>query len=130
MLPNGQFVGGGCLFSLGSPGLGVVVFAPDATVLRVLSTCSSIQSGSLGVATTVDGTIYFGRSREIVPFEEYRYELVRIPPGGAPPTASSFTRRRLEIHSRSSPSSILWSARMARSCSSGRAIPTTPACSP
>ena len=83
MLPNGQFVGGGCLFSLGSPGLGVVVFAPDATVLRVLSTCSSIQSGSLGVATTVDGTIYFGRSREIVPFEEYRYELVRIPPGGA-----------------------------------------------
>ncbi len=83
MLPNGQFVGGGCLFSLGSPGLGVVVFAPDATVLRVLSTCSSIQSGSLGVATTVDGTIYFGRRREIVPFEEYRYELVRIPPGGA-----------------------------------------------
>jgi hypothetical protein len=82
MLPNGQFVGGGCLFSLGSLGLGVVVFAPDATVLRVLSTCSSIQSGSLGVATTADGTIYFARSREIIPFEEYRYELVRVPPGG------------------------------------------------
>jgi hypothetical protein len=82
MLPNGQFVGGGCLFSLGSPGLGVVVFAPDGTVLRVLSTCSSIQAGARGVATTADGTIYFVRSREIVPFEEYRYELVRIPPGG------------------------------------------------
>jgi hypothetical protein len=82
MLPNGQFVGGGCLFSLDSPGLGVVVFAPGATVQRVLSTCSSIQEGSLGVATTADGTIYFARSREIVPFEEYRYELVRVPPGG------------------------------------------------
>jgi hypothetical protein len=83
MLPNGQFVGGGCLFSLDSPGLGVVVFAPDATVLRVLSTCSSIQSGSLGVATTADGTIYFARSREVIPFEDYRHELVRVPPGGA-----------------------------------------------
>jgi hypothetical protein len=83
MLPNGQFVGGGCLFSLASPGLGVVVFAPDATVLRVLSTCSSIQSGSLGVATTADGTIYFARSREVIPFEDYRHELVRVPPGGA-----------------------------------------------
>jgi hypothetical protein len=82
MLPNGQFVGGGCLFSLDSPGLGVVVFAPDATVLRVLSTCSSIQSGSLGVATTADGTIYFARSLEIIPFEDYRHELVRVPPGG------------------------------------------------
>jgi hypothetical protein len=82
MLPNGHFVGGGCLFSLDSPGLGVVVFAPDATVLRVLSTCSSIQSGSLGVATTADGTIYFARSREIIPFEDYRHELVRVPPGG------------------------------------------------
>jgi hypothetical protein len=82
MLPDGQFVGGGCLFSLGSPGLGVVVFAPDATVMRVLSTCSSIQSGSLGVATTADGTIYFARSREIIPFEDYRHELVRVPPGG------------------------------------------------
>ncbi len=37
---------------------------------------------SRGVATTADGTIYFVRSREIAPFEEYRYELVRVPPGG------------------------------------------------
>jgi hypothetical protein len=82
MLPNGQFVGGGCLFSVSSTGMGVVVFAPDATVLRVLSRCSSIESGSRGVATTADGTIYFVRSREIIPLEEYRYELVRVPPGG------------------------------------------------
>jgi hypothetical protein len=81
-LPNGQFVAGGCLFTLGGPGLGVVVFAPDATVLRVLSRCSSIEDGSLGVAAAADGTIYFVRSREIVPFQEYRYELVRVPPGG------------------------------------------------
>jgi hypothetical protein len=83
MLPNGEFVAGGCLFTLGGPGLGVVVFGPDATVLRVLSRCSSIEDGSLGVAATADGTIYFVRSREIVPFEEYRYELVRVPPGGS-----------------------------------------------
>ena len=61
----------------------MVVFAPDGTVLRVLSTCSSIQSGSRGVATTAGGAIYFVRSREIVPLEEYRYELVRVPAGGS-----------------------------------------------
>ena len=83
MLPNGEFVAGGCLFTLGGPGLGVVVFAPDATVVRVLSRCSSIEDGALGVAAAADGTIYFVRSREIIPFEEYRYELVRIPPGGS-----------------------------------------------
>jgi hypothetical protein len=82
-LRNGEFVAGGCLFSLGGPGLGVVVFAPDATVLRVLSRCSSIEDGALGVAAAADGTIYFVRSREIIPFEEYRFELVRVPPGGS-----------------------------------------------
>jgi hypothetical protein len=82
-LPNGEFVAGGCLFSLGGPGLGVVVFAPDATVLRVLSRCSSIEDGALGVAAAADGTIYFVRSREILPYEEYRFELVRVPPGGS-----------------------------------------------
>ena len=83
MLPNGEFVAGGCLFSVIGPGLGVVVFSPDATVVRVLSRCSSIEDGSLGVAATADGTIYFVRSREIIPFEEYRFELVRVPPGGS-----------------------------------------------
>jgi hypothetical protein len=82
MLPAGQFVAGGCLFSLGGPGLGVVVFAPDATVLRVLSGCSSIEDGALGVAAAADGTIYFVRSREITSVE-YRFELVRVPPGGS-----------------------------------------------
>ena len=59
------------------------MFALDATVVRVLSRCSSIEDGSLGVAATADGTIYFVRSREIIPFEEYRFELVRVPPGGS-----------------------------------------------
>jgi hypothetical protein len=52
-------------------------------VLRVLSRCSSIEDGALGVAAAADGTIYFVRSREVLPFEAYRFELVRVPPGGS-----------------------------------------------
>ncbi len=82
-LPGDGFIGAGCLFDNSSPATGVVAFDADANVERVLSSCSSIQEGSLGAATTADGTVYFVRSREIVPFEEYIFELVRVPPGGS-----------------------------------------------
>ena len=81
-LPGDGFIGAGCLFDNSSPATGVVAFDADAEVERVLSRCSSIEEGSLGAATTDDGTVYFVRSREILPFEEYRFELVRVAPGG------------------------------------------------
>jgi hypothetical protein len=81
-LPGDGFIGAGCLFDNSVPATGVVAFDADANVERVLSSCSSIEEGSLGAATTADGTVYFVRSREILPFDEYVFELVRVPPGG------------------------------------------------
>ncbi len=81
-LPGDGFIGAGCLFDVGAPATGVVAFDADANVERVLSSCSSVEEGSLGAATTADGTVYFVRSREILPFEEYVFELVRVPAGG------------------------------------------------
>ena len=75
-LPGDGFIGAGCLFDNSNPATGVVAFDAEANVERVLSSCSSIQEGSLGAATTADGTVYFVRSREILPFEEYVFELV------------------------------------------------------
>ena len=80
-LPGDGFIGAGCLFDNSNPATGVVAFDADAGVERVLSRCSSIEEGSLGAATTEDGTVYFVRSREIVPLTEYVYELVRVRTG-------------------------------------------------
>ncbi len=81
-LPGDGFLGAGCVFDNTFPATGVVAFDGYAHVERVFSSCSSTDEGSLGAATTAAGAVYFVRSREIVPFEEYVLELVRVPVGG------------------------------------------------